>query len=182
MISDEDEDNDDDNDNYSNDNDNDNDYDNDNDNDNESDIPADLLTVTRTLTDDLFVGSMSKYIFQREPSCAWKRFIAQEELTFYLKFHLQPTLREILSDTSHRFFLWIAAEIQFVKLIQDDTQDDNDRTEECQRWSSMRNQSTFAPNLHSPNQTTTFINEFTKAFAEEVLTDIAEMEELFSSG
>ena len=55
-------------------------------------------------------GAYSKMIWHRSPeeSNLAIRLCIQDELSFYIQHYLRPALVSILSDTSSRYFLWIA--------------------------------------------------------------------------
>ena len=94
------------------------------------DIREDTLLISRHLTDDNFVGRLSKFVFQRLPTQSHIFLTYQQEISVYIRFHILPTLREILYDSPDRFYIWIAANTQFFK--------DGSFETKCERWSSFR--------------------------------------------
>ena len=145
------------------------------------DVPSDLLEIVRSLEDDFFVGTMSKYVFRRALSCLQKKLLLEEELAFYILHQLRPTLSDILrSGQGSRFYVWLAMEISFVKLIDDSGS--GLMTDHITRWSSMRNRTTFTGQMHTEQERTAFIEDFTSRFAQEVVLDVTEMELLYESG
>ena len=94
-----------------------------------------LLQIDHSIHDCLFVGKYSKHVFRRketEDNLAI-RLCLEQELSFYIRFHLLPLLTEILSTDAyrHQFYVWIAIENRFEKAFETDTK--------ITRWSSLRN-------------------------------------------
>ena len=146
-------------------------------------IPSNLLDIVKTLENDFFVGVMSKYVFKRHENCEQRRFPLEEELAFYTIHHLRPTLKDILTtgNGNHRFYLWLAMEIAFQKMVEEELET-GESVRYLTRWSSMRNRSMFSPMIHTVQERDNFVDEFTTRFSLEVTVDTTEMEELFSSG
>ena len=88
------------------------------------------LLIERTRTDDTFTGRLSKYVFQRRPFQEHISLTHHQELAIYIRFHILPLLREILYDSTDRWFVWLAACITYYK--------ENRVEETCERWSSFR--------------------------------------------
>ena len=95
-----------------------------------NDINPNTLRISRHLTDDLFVGRLTKWVFQREPQQDQIRLDYSTEIAFYIRFHILPLLREILYGKEDRYYIWLASNIQF----RHETKID----ETCNRWSSFR--------------------------------------------
>ena len=139
--------------------------------------PPDLLSITRTLNHDRYVGNYSKYIFKRTetPDNIAISLCPEEEISHYIQYHLHPLLTSILGrGSANRHFLWLAFEISFMQML--------DLSETCSRWSSLRNRHFFTPSLHSDEEIRRYITDFTLNFAEETLSDIFEMTSLYQSG
>ena len=52
------------------------------------DIRPNLLCISRTLTDDVFVGRLSKYVFQREPNQEHIVLTYHQELALYIRYKI----------------------------------------------------------------------------------------------
>ena len=160
--------------------DDDNDNDDDDDDDDDDDVfpyrtNPDLLDVTVRLTDDLWSGRLSKFIFARseyEENLA-RTYCPEDEISFYVTHFLSVKLEEILSDQSSRFLIWAAFETEFYQIT--------DESERVSRWTSLRNRRTYCPSLSSSEDTAHFVRNFMRNFANEALSDCHEMESVFSS-
>ena len=134
----------------------------------------DLIDVTVRLTDDLWSGRLSKFIFARseyEENLA-RTYCPEDEISFYVVHFLSVKLEEILTDRSSRFLIWAAFECEFYQIT--------DESERVSRWSSLRNRTTFCPSLSSTEDTARFVKNFMRNFANEALSDCVEMESVFS--
>ena len=97
------------------------------------DIHPHMLLIERTRTDDTFTGRLSKYVFQRAPFQEHISLTHHQELAIYIRFHVLPLLREVLHDSTDRWYFWLAACISYYK--------ENQVEETCERWSSFRSES-----------------------------------------
>ena len=97
------------------------------------DVHPNTLLISRTLTDDAFVGRLSKYVFQRLPSQAHISLTYHQEIACYIKYHLSPTLKEILHGSTDRWYIWVACCTIFYK--------EGNYEEKAERWSSFRSAS-----------------------------------------
>ena len=95
-----------------------------------NDVDPNLLQIERFLTDDLFVGRLSKYVFKRAQFQEHVRLTYSTEITLYIRHHILPTLREILIGKDSRFYIWLATNIEF--------RHETNTQETCNRWSSFR--------------------------------------------
>ena len=99
------------------------------DNDILNNVDPNILRISRHLTDDLFVGRLSKWVFQRMPQQEHVRITYATEIAIYIRFHVLPLLREILFGTNERYYIWVACNTQFKHETKEET---------CNRWSSFR--------------------------------------------
>ena len=80
---------------------------------------------------------------------------------------MKPYL-EALTAHHDRLYIWLATEIEFVKL--------SDPRDSCRRWSSYRNQHWFSGNLATNEGRNDFISGALQQFTSQCVYDIEEQE------
>lgn len=115
------------------------------------------------IDDDLHTGLSSKKIWQRAPGEGLKRFSSDQELWFYINYHIRPYL-QVLTASHDRLYIFIAVEIQFEKLAN--------IADSCRRWSSYRNQHWFSGHLASEAERSQFIEGALQDFSQNCVYEI----------
>ena len=76
---------------------------------------------------------------------------------FFPRYHVLPLLRDILRNTAHRYYLWVACCAEFFK--------ENDYSTRCERWSSFHNQNWYSPAFDTPSESEAFLLDLLDNFS-----------------